>query len=86
MNLDLIKYRNMIGKKLCDQIDKRIAQGSGMGNVRNNVRYATPTSDSDSDSDSELDLNAIKGGKFNFVKSIKKLVNLFKIKLQLTLK
>jgi hypothetical protein len=91
MNLDLIKYRQMIAKKLRDQTDKnvqvdqKIAKGSNMNNIRNNVRYLTPNmptkhvqnennavQDSDSDSDSELDWDAIKGGKFNFVKSIKK--------------
>lgn len=73
MNMDLIKYRQMIGKKLRDQVDKnvqvdrRIAQGSNTGNIRNNVRFKN-----DSDTESELDLNAIKGGKFNFIKDIKK--------------
>lgn len=70
MNMDLIKYRQMIGKKLRDQIDnnvqvdRKMAQGA---NANNNVRMKN-----DSDSESELDLKAIQGGKFNFIKDIKK--------------
>jgi hypothetical protein len=83
MEFDIQKYRQMIGKKLIDQVDKQVAVDRKLIDrkkskdsdfaIKPNVKkiVAQYNSDSDSDSDSDINLKAIAGGKFNFIKSIK---------------
>lgn len=85
MDLDLLKYRQMIGQKLRDQadkkvqIDKKVERGKLNNsvclkpNMKPNIKQMVDNeSDSDSGSESDIDLKDIAGGKFNFIKSVKK--------------